>query len=663
LGRIAIWTLVALAMSDWGRAGAAPPSIETFAARSRIEGVALSPDGRYLSLIQTQHGTAAVVVIERKDGTAGSRKVVLGEPENFRISWCRWATASRLLCGYRTSAEIQGQYYILTRLVAVDADGGNMRVLLQDADETQGQFQDQVINWSPGIPDTVLIEADEGIGNGALGAAAPNGVVIADIGTHGLPAVFELNVVTGRLTLRQHSRQPIRHWVTDQQGQVRLGWGFEGTEISYYARLDADREWRRLSKFEVFSRGSGFMPIAISEDDPHVAYAIADANGREALWRMDLTDQSDATLLVSHPRADMSDPLRSRAGTLVGIRYDTEYPGVYYLQPRAQTVIDTLKKSLPGQFTVIEDSALEHRLYVIGSMSDVDPLSYRVFDTRTGVITNIADPYPELDRSSLAPMRPITYAARDGTMIPGYLSLPPGETKSALPLVVMPHGGPIARDTWEYFFLRQFLISRGYAVLQMNFRGSSGYGEDWFFAAHQDWGGLTYDDVVDATRWAIDQHIADPARVCIVGWSFGGYLALVGAQRNGDLFHCAVSIAGISDLRMLLDERYFSLTSRRQIGTDKDKLKRDSPRLHAADFRVPVLLLHGDSDAQVPFEQSVAMDSSLTHADRPHRFIAVHGADHSFSAESARSTLLREVEDFLRKNIGGTPAAALDRVP
>jgi dipeptidyl aminopeptidase/acylaminoacyl peptidase len=225
----------------------------------------------------------------------------------------------------------------------------------------------------------------------------------------------------------------------------------------------------------------------------------------------------------------------------------------------------------------------------------------------------------------------------------------------------MPHGGPIARDSWEYFFLRQFLASRGYAVLQMNFRGSDGYGSDWFFAAHQDWGGLTYDDVIDGARWAIAQGTADPARVCIVGWSFGGYIALLGAQRNSDIFHCAVSIAGVSDLGLLIDDGYrwwdIGDVLRKQIGTDPAKLRRDSPRLHAADFNVPVLILHGDQDPNVPRKQSQVMDAALTRASKSHRFLLVHGADHSFTADAGRATLLKEVESFLGSHIGNAPAA------
>ena len=186
----------------------------------------------------------------------------------------------------------------------------------------------------------------------------------------------------------------------------------------------------------------------------------------------------------------------------------------------------------------------------------------------------------------------------------------------------------------------------------MNFRGSSGYGPDWFFAAHQDWGGLTYEDVTDATKWAIAQGIADPEKVCIVGWSFGGYEAFLGAQRNPELYRCAVSIAGIGDLAMLYDDGYHWIDSKiiqRQIGTDREKLRRDSPREHAADFQVPVLFFQGDMDAQVQSHQGDAMDKALTKAGKVHRYVKLPGADHSLHKEADRALMLREVEAFLAK--------------
>lgn len=632
----------------------APPSIEDFASRPRLEDVSISPDGRYLAMIQTQDGKGIAVVSDRQAGPGQLLRAVLSEPEHFHFTWCHWATNSRLLCGLIGMTK-DTVVYAVTRLVAVDADGKNMLVLLQNSFEAQGQFQDRVLNWNPGPPNTVLVEADEGMSSEQLA----NGVqVIGNVGTHALPAVFELNVVTGRLSIRQHARDPIRHWITDKRGEVRLGWGMSGTSISYWARLEGEAAWRRLTKFEIFSRENHFEPIAISAEDPDTAYAFGPSEGRKAVWLIDLKDKDDPRLVFSHPVVDVTSPILGSNGRLIGVRYDNGNPMMYYTDDPIRELMGAVQKLYPGQFLTLHGHSHDDKTFVIRSMSDVEAPAYLVFDGNTQRIVKMGAAYPGRDSSTLAPMRTISYPAGDGVRIPGYLSTPVGAQASHLPLIVMPHGGPIARDYWGYFFLREFLVSRGYAVLQMNFRGSGGYGDDWFFAAHQDWGGLTYDDVVDGARWAVQQGIADPERVCIVGWSFGGYVALLGAQRNPELFHCAIDIAGVSDLSLLIDERHFTLnaeTVKKQIGLDREKLQRDSPHLHAADFKVPLLMLQGKMDAQVPFEQSEVMDQALTRAHIPHRFVVVPDADHQFSRVKDRTILLQETEAFLREHL---PVAA-----
>jgi dipeptidyl aminopeptidase/acylaminoacyl peptidase len=247
-------------------------------------------------------------------------------------------------------------------------------------------------------------------------------------------------------------------------------------------------------------------------------------------------------------------------------------------------------------------------------------------------------------------MRSIEYPARDGVNIPGYLTVPPGVRAEHLPLIVMPHGGPISRVSWQFSFLRQFLVSRGYAVLQMNFRGSSGYGADWFYAAHQDWGGLTYDDITDGAKWAVSAGIADPKRMCIVGWSFGGYAALLGAVRNSDLYRCSVSIAGVSDLMVL--ERFRGKIAERQVGTDWAKLREDSPRRHAESVAIPILMIHGDHDFQAEIEQSELMARALASAHKRFQFVSIKGASHQLGRQSDRMKLLAEVEKFLAANLG-----------
>jgi dipeptidyl aminopeptidase/acylaminoacyl peptidase len=376
------------------------------------------------------------------------------------------------------------------------------------------------------------------------------------------------------------------------------------------------------------------------------------------LWLIDLTDKEDPTLVFSNPSVDVGSPFFAEDGALLGVRYDTGYPLVFYTDAQTKRVMEGLQRQFPGKFLALEGSSADGSVLLVVAYSDVEDSTYVVVDTRKGSAMVLARSYPGRDASSLAPMRAISYPARDGTSISGYLSLPVGAATTHLPLIVLPHGGPIARDRWGYWFLSQFLLTRGYAVLQMNFRGSGGFGNDWYYAAHQDWGGLTYDDVVDAAHWAVAQGIADPQRVAILGWSFGGYLALLGAQRNGDLFRCAVDIAGPSDLAMLIDEGHDWLGSeviKQQIGTDADKLKQNSPRQQAAAFKVPVLIVHGTLDWNVPIAQSEAMDAALRNAKKPHRFVKLEGADHQIAGEKDRATLLTEVESFLTENMAPTP--------
>jgi dipeptidyl aminopeptidase/acylaminoacyl peptidase len=230
-----------------------------------------------------------------------------------------------------------------------------------------------------------------------------------------------------------------------------------------------------------------------------------------------------------------------------------------------------------------------------------------------------------------------------------------------VPLVVLPHGGPYARDHWGFDGWVQFLASRGYAVLQIEYRGSTGYGHDWFRSGLADWGGLPHSDVVDGTNWAIEKGYADADRVCIVGASFGGFMALTGATRDGKLYRCAMSISGVSDLNELVDDRHFFAgwkIARQAIGKDSSKLKRDSPRLSAAEVQIPIMLLHGDQDFTVEVDQSVLMDKALTEAGKAHEFVIVKGADHYFREEVYMRALFTNMERFLTKNLGpGAPEA------
>jgi dipeptidyl aminopeptidase/acylaminoacyl peptidase len=558
------------------------------------------------------------------------------------MTWCRWANNSRLVCGYRAMAKEMGVIFPITRMVAVNADGSDVKVLIQNGRAGATQFQDNVIDWTYNEPDTVLVEADE------------------DRNT--FPEVYELNVYTGRLNLRTRERQPIRDFVSDRAGNVRLGFGMDGLQLSYFARLADDKDWLRLERFKAFSDGDHMRPIAITRERNKV-YATASHEGRDALWEMDLADRENPVLIFSHPLVDADTPLLAKDGRMLGIFYETDRPFAFYTDDLAGSVIESVRRVLPaGNFNIITDYSLDEKMFVIHSSSDIDGGSYYLLNRTDGQLQKVGGAYPELEgvQATLARVQSIRYPARDGVEIPGYLTVPAGQRAENLPLIVLPHGGPVSRDSWSFGWLEQFLASRGYAVLQMNFRGSSGYGDDWLMSAHQDWGGLTYDDITDGARWAIKRGIADPNRVCIVGWSFGGYAALLGAVRNSDLYKCSASIAGVSDLIELQDDdRLFTggRIAREQIGTQRDKLKLDSPRRHADAVTIPVLMIHGDMDYQVRYEHSSNMASALKRAKKPHKLVRLEDADHQLSREDQRITLLTELEAFLKTHLGTGIAA------
>jgi dienelactone hydrolase len=637
-------------------AHADPAPLAAFARAPLMSGLALSPDGRYLSWISTLNGVRAALV---KDLSAPQSRasIVMSSPADYSwsLSRCRWATDRRLLCGILAPFHDTDQDFVyqVTRLAAVDADGKNLKPLLQNSTalSAEGQLQDTVIDWTPGKPDTVIIEAEKNQLADVVGYSGHVGNATAEY-----PALFELNVVTGEVKKVLDPHDFMTGYLTDHHGEARLAWGVFGdtTQILYYVRDPGKDKWRPLLKYKVFTKDQVLRPISVCVDHPDCAYAIGSSDDRDALWRMDLTGENPPVIEYAHPSVDVGARVFAHDGRLMAIRYETDRPFTHYVDAKWGEILSGLQKALPDTDVEILDASRDERLFLISASSDVDEGTYYLLDTTTHQLSRIGTSHPDLAPATLGRMQTISYPAQDGTTIPGYLTVPPGVRAEHLPLIVMPHGGPIARDSWEFDFLRAFLVSRGYAVLQMNFRGSWGYGDKWFFDAHQDWGGLTYSDIADGARWALKQGIADPGKVCIVGWSFGGYAALLGATRNPDLFHCAASIAGISDLSLLVDQEQNFVggrIARAQIGTSSAKLKADSPRNFAANVNMPLLMIHGDNDAQSNVEQSIAMDKALTKAGKAHEFILIKGADHQMSRESDRTTLLSALEKFLATNL------------
>ncbi len=627
--------------------------LEVFAAGPQMAEPHLSPDGGKLVYLTSLAGQLHIAV--RDLHTGRERMILTAAAGPFSVTHCEFKTNDRLLChleGVARGGEPE-RLYPASRLLAVNPDGSSLRILFRNAffaklpPAAHSQFQDRIIHWLPDDPYHVLIElGDEG---------------------SVFPSVYRLDVYRGDLKLEVASHPPVMDWTADPAGVVRFGYGFRDDTGVYIARSGPDAPWHTLEEFKRFDR-TRFDPLAFGAR-PNELLVFAPYQGRTAVWQIDLDAAASGLQLVfSRPDVDVGGILEGPLDRHVaGFVYETDQPHTHYIDPHALGVEETLERALPGAYHVVVDSSRDETKLVTVSFSDVMPPRYHLLDTVSGKLTELGRQDAGLSEAQLAHMKPITVAGAGGIAIPGYLTLPPGaKPGERLPAVVLPHGGPYARDHWGYDPLVQVIASRGYAVLQLNFRGSTGYGEQWRDAGHQAWGTIMHDDITAGARWLIEQGIADPARMCIVGWSYGGYAALTGVEKEPELYRCAVSIAGVSDMSQMAvdDERFYGGkdSAGDAMGTDPAALRAESPLAHVERIRVPVLLVHGEDDYTVLAEQSKAMDRALSQQGLRHELVLIKHGEHSLVRPEMRLTLYRKVTEFLRANLGpgqireGSPA-------
>lgn len=651
MSRIALLAACGALLSPFGLVMAQSLPLAAFEASPRISDASISTDGRYLAVVTSINKAQTLVVQDRTATGPASLHAVLSAGDGFELLWCRWVSDSRMLCGLHAPGETRGTLISRTRLVAVDADGKNLKVLMEDQDIPGVTFLSRILAWDvPDKPNTVLL----------LAILAREEKELADTRAQNtnkaLPTVYELNTLTGDLRVHLAPREPLVSYLADAQGEVALGWGpVSSGDMQYDVRDPQSHEWHKVGTFP-----GSLKPIALCTAALHCAYALGDSGGRTALWRIDLSGKDKPTLEFAHPSADLDTALLARDRHLFGVRYDTTDPMVYYTDSTAAGLIENLKRLLPDQFLELVNYTRDGRRLVVKGSSDTDLGTFYLYDMEKNTLARVGVGYPQLAAERIGHMRPVSFAAQDGTTVPGYLTLPPGEAGQNLPLIALPHGGESEHDTREFNLLRAFLVSRGYAVLQVNYRGSSGLGSKWQSDSHGDWGGLPYSDVADGVRWAIMQGVADAKRVCIIGSDYAGYLALLGAERNPDLFRCAVSIGGYSDFALQVPGTMPGPggggfmgggTGGGSSAPDMDKQRAEAPRQHAADAKVPVLLIHGERDAMVTVEQSKAMDAALTAAHRPHQLVLIAGGDHALTTEDDRTQMLTALQSFLATNL------------
>lgn len=631
-----------------------------FGAREAVQAIDMSPDGTQVVYVTPGPGRSSIALVADlvNGGPPRTAFATNGSPD--RLSWCNFATNKRLICRVVGQVEKADLLIPYARLFAVDTDGKNFSPLGERGssyDARLRQFDGEILDWLPGDDHAVLMARAYIPEEGKKGTRF---VRKAD----GL-GVDRIDVISLKSTPVEAPTKDADYFISDGRGNVRIK-AFQthrgGSEqlaarVTFRYRLEGSSEWQPFSTWE---DDEGMIPIAI-DADINSAYVSKKLDGRMALYRVKLDSSMHTELVLKNDKVDIDGVVRiGRGARVIGATFAEEKRSVVYFDDTYHTLATALSTAIPNlpMIGFLGSSADNNKLLVRAS-SDADPGRYYVFDRAARNLNEILLARPALEHVALANVRSITYPASDGTLIPAYLTLPPGNTDAHnLPAVVLPHGGPSARDEWGFDWLAQFLAHQGYAVLQPNYRGSAGFGDAWLQEnGFKSWR-TSIGDVTAAAHWMAAQGIADPQRLAIVGWSYGGYAALQAGVTEPGLFRALVAIAPVTDLKMLKREAQHH-TNRRlvddEIG-DGEHISEGSPLQNIDRIQSPVLMFHGDVDINVGVQQSQRMDTKLRSAGKACDLVVFKGLEHSLIDSDARAQMLDRIDAFLQAHLG-QPAA------
>jgi dipeptidyl aminopeptidase/acylaminoacyl peptidase len=607
----------------------------------------LSDDGKTFAYIYSK-GDLQVIFSRPVSGKDPVALAKIDDPET-RLAWLEWANSDRLfISGQARNLAAIGVRPRTTRLFGVDRDGKNFGWLGRKWD-LYGQlqlpvaYQDQIVHWTPDDPETVLIEYwapyDES------------------------PSVRRMNVNTGRLSMAQPRQHDIRSWYADRTGAIRAGEAAEKDGYQLWMRTGAEDELVKVIDRPAFGpdqlRFAGFHP------DPARLYVIDVHEGRDAIFEFDVATAKRGALVFAHPEVDVDgiqhDPGPDRR--VVGARYTLDRPEIHFFDPAAEAEHNALGRALekeagvPVSHEAVSASA-DGMQQILEVASEIQPPVYYFYDRGRRQLTHLLDQRPEIKPGEMAQTRRVTYAARDGLRIPAYLTLPVGREPRNLPAIALVHGGPWSRDLIQWDPEVQLLANRGFAVLQMNFRGSTGFGDAHLTAGYREWGQKIQDDITDGVKWLIAEGIADPDRIGITGGSYGGYATLVGLVKTPDLYRAGAAYASVTDIEFLIsDDRYYDWGvdwHETMVGggrKDRARLRESSPLRRAAEIRVPVLLGHGEDDQRVHVRQSQRMAEALRSAGKQVEYLEFPDEVHGFLLEANRVRWYERLVTFFEENL------------
>lgn len=616
--------------------------VETFARHTSLSDPELSPDGKYIAVRMDENDTSSHALVVYKVDDMKDPVSMLRMPK-FQIPLdITWVSPTRLVIAKGKEAGSLDKPTFYGELLATDYNGKHQDYLFGfDTLGTRSNTRGTDKGWGfiVGQPDKanghfyMMVEPWDNRGHYSLydvDATVNSRRLIGDIGVSGM------------------------NFMIGADGQAHFAYG-DNDGFDYVVYHRENNGWSKLNVGR-----SGFRPISFTPDNKRIYASYSAEGGPQSLVEQD-EDGGNRKVLAKDDFSSIGDiqwtaSPREPFATIT----TTGKPKVNYIDPNSATakLHMALSQKFPGYVEFVKYSD-DGGVLLFLVHSDRDPGTYYLIDTHTYKVSKLFALKPWVDPALMAERRSLRFKASDGVELEAILTVPRGSNELNLPMVLLPHGGPHGiQDDWFYDQDAQFLASRGYLVLQVNYRGSSGRGRNFTGAGYLKWGTRVQQDMIDGVKWAIDQSYADPKRVCVYGASFGGYSAMMTTIRAPGMFKCAVGYAGIYDLQMMYSKgdiqeqksgrSYLSAV----IGKDDADLAANSPDKLADKIDVPVLLVHGEADERAPFAQAKAMRSALDAAHKPYEWLSKPGEGHGFFDEKNNIEFYNQLASFLAKNIG-----------
>jgi dipeptidyl aminopeptidase/acylaminoacyl peptidase len=618
--------------------------VEAFAKMPAAIGVKLSPNGDYYAGLMMVGGEERLAIVPTDGSVDKVRFVAYGD---YTPGFFRWGSNNHVVIELTLASRrgSRGTRTMESRLGVIDVETGKLDILIKhklNRGKHFSQFQSNIVSLLPDDDEHILVQLDE---NQPL-----------------VPDVFKVNLKTKGRSVHRRGRTGISKWMADAQGNVRMGYGriivagYYSNKVRIVFRETADDSFKVLEDFNAGENNS--FPIEGFTEDAHIILiSKLNEHGRNSLYKFDTRTMAITETLFSHEQYDYSSYQRApNSNRVVAVNYIADGLKTHHLDDVTAAEAAGLETLFPGYISrVVSRTRDGNKIIVRGSSADKSSTYYYI-DLVQGLASEVSPVYPSLIGIEMPMPSSIMYTARDGLEIPGFLTKPLAADEKPGPMIVFPHGGPNSRDMLRFDPWVQYFASRGWSVLQMNFRGSTGYGDLYQEKGYKEWGLAMQDDITDGVKWTISEGIADPDRICIVGISYGGYAALEGTVKTPDLYKCAIGVNGVYDLdaRRQQQKRYVSYHVWQDYMTFENP-NALSPTKNVEAIQVPVMIAFTEDDRTVNERQSKELISALKRKKKSHVALELKEGGHSLEKEADRLKFFREMDKFLQQHLGLGP--------